>query len=123
MSTRTRPIADLASMTGGPLIWAAHFGLTYGSQTMFCARAQHPDTALFWVIEAVVTASACAALLALAYALRIRIPGATDTLAGESQGMPFVRHVAMAGIGLALLAIVWSTLPTVLLEPCGPPAL
>jgi hypothetical protein len=37
--------------------------------------------------------------------------------------MPFVRHVAMVGIGLALLAIVWSTLPTVLLEPCGPPAL
>jgi hypothetical protein len=123
VSTPTRPVAYLAVMTGGLSIWAAHFALTYASQTMFCASVQPADASLLWAIEGIVTVGAGAALLVFARWLWARPRVAADAPAADGQKAHFVRHVATAGIGLALLAIVWSTLPMLLLEPCGPPTL
>jgi hypothetical protein len=99
-------------LLGGPLIWAAHFGAIYLLTSAAYVGGRTPDVTTFIVVVVIsALAIAAAGLLALRAArTREDEPG-------------FWRAIALAGSILAIIAIIWQTLPVVaLLGGTGHPA-
>ena len=94
-------------MTGGLLVWAVHFlGVyTLASLADVAARADDPEWRGAGLAFSGVCLLASAVLLALA-ARRLRRTG--------DEGWGFPDQLAALGAGLALIAIVWQSLPTVI---------
>jgi len=101
-------------LLAGPLAWAAHFAFIYAANGIFCARPAlhglwvHGGLAA-WLIVA--SALAAIAVIALVYwRQRTRWPRTDDT--------GFFRWVAGALSLLACVAIIWQTLPVLLMPAC-----
>lgn len=94
-------------MTGGLLVWAVHFlGVyTLSSLADVVARADDPAWRGAGLAFSGVCVLALAVLLALA-ARRLRRTG--------GEGGRFPDQLAALGAGLALVAIIWQSLPTVI---------
>jgi hypothetical protein len=106
--------ARLMFVLGGLIVWGAHFLLIYPFNAIACTRgfaAAAPPTIL------ALTALALAALAALVYAAaRNRGP------LGARSGDPNQGLLRMLAIGIALLAgvaVVWETLPVLMIPPCA----
>lgn len=97
-------------MVAAAAIWALHFAVLYGATSVGCVRS--PDAAwlgvpaVTWIVLA---ASACALVL-----LALTIARARRNFAAE----PFLRAMTVGLCALAALAIVWETLPGLVLAPC-----
>lgn len=63
MSAPTLPLRAFLACLRGPVIWAAHFFIIYGAETVVCMAASSPVTAMRLTVLAV-TAVALAALAA-----------------------------------------------------------
>lgn len=99
------------------LIWAAHFFLVYMAIKAACAvDLQHPLLNGASVISAAIwllSAAAIAALVGLG-ALWARPPRAGGAGAGGTLAL-----VRLGAVLFALVAVVWSTVPIVLVPPCS----
>jgi hypothetical protein len=104
-------------LAGGPLIWATHFALMYGTQTAFCVLAPQPasETPLR-VLGALLTAIAVAALVWLGLTLWSTRREADQQV--EAGGDGFLREVGIAAVLIALLGVVWAFIPLLLLPAC-----
>jgi hypothetical protein len=108
-------------MSGGPLVWAAHFAILYGLNTLACAQGFAAGTVLgigvvpFGVAAATLLAGAMD-LAILAIARVAPAPARSAPGAEETEG--FLRHAAAAGALLSLLAVGWNALPAFLVNPC-----
>jgi hypothetical protein len=121
---RPRSIGVLILALGGLIVWAAHFALLYGVQTAFCTVAPAGWSAAGLRIGGLMlTAVAVAALLALAGRLHLRSQRASsrDSIP-DAESVRFLRRVSIAGGALAVLAMLWATVPMLLLSACGPAA-
>lgn len=99
----------------GPLIWGAHFLFVYGVNGVSCAR---PTLGQIWLgasisswIIAVAGVVAVAAMGVVYLRVRARPPHAGDPA--------FVIWLAGALSALSAVAVVWETLPVLLVPPCG----
>ena len=119
-----RSIGAFILALGGLLVWAAHFTLLYGAQTAFCTVSPDSwsDTGLR-IAGLALTAVAVGVLLGLAGRPRLHTQaGSHRGSAKDRDSARFLRQVSMAGAALALLAVVWATVPLLLLPACGPAA-
>jgi hypothetical protein len=91
-------------LLGGPLIWAAHFGAIYLLTSAAYLGGRTPDVATF---IAVVGLSALAIAAAGVLALRAARPREDEP--------SFWRAIALAGSILAIIVIIWQTLPVIAL--------
>ncbi len=93
-------------MLGGLLVWAVHFVGVYAIASLgdVVARADDPTWRMIGLAFSVVCALVVAGLLI--QALRRKDDG-TDTI-------DFGNLIARVGAGLALVSIVWQSLPTVI---------
>lgn len=91
---------------GGPLIWAAHFGLIYAIASLSVVAAGETTAAARVAIGAsgLGAALACAVL-----AWRALKAGAQDELGR------FMRMVGGVGAIIGLIAVIWQTLPALAL--------
>lgn len=122
MTPRASPIRDLVVPAGGLLIWAAHFASLYAVQTALCALGGQPENAaLLRLVGVALTAIAIAALVGVGMSLLADI-GRASGMPGEPRAGRFLREIATAAIGVALLAVLWSLFPLLALPPCGVPA-
>ena len=101
-----------AIVSGGGVIWAAHFTVVYGYTGLACARRFDPAgetlVALVpWVIGAATLVAAAVTLIVLARMLR-----------GEAR-RDFARRIGAGVAALALLAIVLEALPVLWVPVCG----
>ena len=103
-------------MLAGPIIWAMHFLFIYSVNGIACARpALHgawlgvPVSA--WIIV-VASVLALAAMTLIFFRLRTRV-----CTAGATPG--FLPWVAGTLSLLSGLAVVWETMPVMLLPSCG----
>jgi hypothetical protein len=119
-----RSIGAFILALGGLLIWAAHFALLYGVQTAFCTVIPGGWSATGLRIAGLaLTAVAVAVLLVLAGRPRLHMQaGSHRESAKDTDSARFLRQVSMAGATLALLAMLWATVPLLLLPACGPAA-
>lgn len=92
----------------GPLIWAAHFLVVYGSESLACTRGG--SHALVMIATTIVAMGALAAVIALALR-RQRASG---------QGAAFMDTVALALGFLSATAVLATTVPALLIPACMP---
>lgn len=115
-----RFVSRITFLTGGLLVWAVHFTLVYGLNTLACTRLDGTSVLGVRVVPvAIGIATVVAAglnLLLLASALRGRGPGIADEHDAS------VRHFWRFGTGmiaaLGLVAVVWGGLPALIVNPC-----
>ena len=116
MNTPTLPLArSVAFLCGGLLVWAALYLFVQVFAALACARG------LFYaiwfeiaIVPALLLAVTAAALAALWVVAR-RADKLQDGIARRNDDTRrVVAHVALEGCGLALIAIVWSAAPLLL---------
>jgi hypothetical protein len=112
---RASALTELLLCLGGPIVWALHlFGL-YGGATLACVptTTDHIDLAS---LAATLTLTAVAAVLGLMLWQATRRWPQHAEHRGATR---FLRRVSFVLGGIAIVAIVWSTVPVLLLYPCG----
>lgn len=118
VDTRTSTVAELLLCLGGPLIWATHLFVLYGASTLACLNTTARHSASFYAFALAFTLMAILAVLALMawQAARARI---RDTPRDQADGGRFLRAISIVLGSAGLLAIVWGTLPVLMLPSCS----
>jgi hypothetical protein len=115
-------VAKLLFLLGGLLVWAAQFLFVYGFTGLACARGFDAGTLLgSAIVPTVVLATTFVALLAstaiAAAAMLDRGPGVADEPVEAVRA--FWRRGAAVVAGFSIIAILWTGLPALIIEPCG----
>ncbi len=114
----TAPGAVTWRLWVGPLVWATHFLAIYGFTALACARIVEPGWfgvgAVPWFVGAATLVAAAALLVTIGFAVR-------DGRRAVSSQEPsrFMHSLTAAIASLALLAVVWETLPVLLVPVCA----
>ena len=95
---------------GGPLVWAAHFGLAYAASSIE-AVCGVPGTASLTVLAATVLA-VLADLALIAAAARDRLPRMARQ--PDAEASAFWRGMTGIGAAVSLVAVLWQALPALL---------
>jgi hypothetical protein len=119
MTLRIRSVGALWLSLTGPIVWVAHFSLLYGIDAAICSGfgmaflERH-----FWLLALGLTALALITLLcfiAWQFAVRRR----NDHAPNNGSGSPFLRDTSIALAALAMIGVLWSALPAMLLPACA----
>jgi hypothetical protein len=121
MAAARDTIGTFASILAAPTIWAAHFFLIYGAQTLICTGPEAPARGgLLLPIDVALTATALSGLL---YLMTSRRPSRQAHQATEGAGRSlFWRDTPVALATLAMLGVLWVAVPPILLPACAPAA-
>jgi hypothetical protein len=105
-------IGELTVPLTGPAVWAAHLFTLYGAEALLCSMPT-PSVAMLWF--AAMAATAIAAILLLGFMLwqarRKNRHAATRF---------FLRELSLVLAGLALLGVLWTSLPAASVPACTP---
>jgi hypothetical protein len=113
--SHVRPFTDLLRLVTGPAVWFAHFTVVYGAEALICTPPIGSPRAMVWTGLAA-TIAALAALIAFAMMLwRERIP---EEAPHEHTGAAFLRAAPLLLAVLAMLAVIWTSLPIAALSAC-----
>ena len=100
------------------LIWAVHFLAIYGITALACAREGAAGgfgvDAVPWLVGAATLVAAAVLLLMIGLAVRD-----WRRAASSPQPLPFMHWLTATVSGLALLAVLWETLPVLLVPTCS----
>jgi hypothetical protein len=100
-----------------PLIWGAHFLLSYWTAAVWCAKVGGSLSGVR-IAVALYTAVALAGLSLSGYrGYRQRGPGVHDADTPESRA-EFVGHAAMLLAGLSAIAVLYASLVAVVIRSC-----
>lgn len=101
-----------------PLVWAVHFLAIYGFTALACARegsaAWFGVDVVPWFVAGATLAAATTLLVTIGFAVR---DGRCAVSLTEPSG--FVHWLTAAIACLVLLAVLWETLPILLVPVCG----
>jgi hypothetical protein len=112
---RVSTLTELLLCLGGPIVWALHlFGL-YGGATLACLPTTTEHFAFARIAETLTIASVATVLGLMAWQAQRRRSQGADHL----DGTRFLRLVSLILGSTALVAIAWSTVPVLVLPPCG----
>jgi hypothetical protein len=118
MDHKASTVRILLLILGGPLIWAVHFSIMYGAVTLLCKSASVDNSARFLIFATLGTLIAIAALLTL-LARQLIEAGRERTGTDARDGSRFLRRSSVLLAAAALLAVVWSTFPVIMLPACS----
>jgi hypothetical protein len=110
MTSGTRPLTDLLLALAGPIVWAGHFIGVYLTEALLCPAQGSATHAIVRAIGGVLTVLALAALFALVMRNR------RDDRAGRSTELFFALPLTL----LSVLAVLWTSLPLLVLPACAP---
>ena len=115
---RTRSVGALWLYFSGPFVWAAHFSLLYGIEAAICSGLGRSSLeSKFWLVALGLTAAALITLgCFVAWQLRLRRHD--HNAANKINRSPFLRDVSIALVALAVIGVLWSTLPALVLPVC-----
>lgn len=111
---------SLVSLVAAPIVWAAHFLLSYGTAAIWCAKAAGPDRSL-GAAGIAIAVYTCVALVAIG-AIAWRAVRSIEAVP-EDRDTPEARHrfVAFATLllaGLGAIAIIYAALATAIAGSC-----
>jgi hypothetical protein len=118
------PRSSLASLVAAPLIWAAHFLLSYATAAIWCAKLAGPDRSLAGARLAIAgyTVAALAAVALIAWrawrqhrSVDPALPDDRDTAAARHR---FLAVATLLLAGLSALAICYAALAAALVGSC-----
>lgn len=122
MSARLGPYR-LTGLAAPLAVWALHFLAVYIMQGLACgedwqrARVAGLELVTWWLLAATALAIAAIAWLGLR-ALRLRRVAAAET-GDDGRRRHFTATVTAATALMALIAVIYTALPVVLLPPCA----
>ena len=117
--SHVRPFTDLLRLFIGPAVWFAHFTVVYGAEALICTPPIGSPRAMVWTGLAA-TAVALGALTIFSVALwHERVP---EEAPHEHTGAAFLRSAPLLLAVLAMLAVIWTSLPIATLPACTAPA-
>ncbi len=122
MARRYRPIGALALLLAGPPVWAAHFFSMYAAETLICTGpGAAARSGQLVPVAATLTAAALAALLTiLVYPDCLRSAGSGGNR--RSLWIVVLARTPTALAALAMLGVLWTAFPVLLVSACAPPA-
>jgi len=103
--TAPRPISDLLFGMAGPIVWAIHFFGLYLAEAFLCPPAVSPGTEIVRTFAVILT------VLALAVLIWLRVNARPPAGA-----LAFKRPL----IDISFVAVLWTSIPIVLIEACRP---
>lgn len=108
-------------LTGGLIIWAVRFLAIYPFTALACARGwSQASLAGIGMVPLVMSLSAIVAVLGCAAILLRALARMGDRSSDEiAQNARFVHVVAASVAALAILAMIWETLPVLFISTCG----
>lgn len=102
-------VGSLLLVLFGPIVWAAHLFVIYGTHTIVCSQGVPGRTAAI-----IIGSATLVALVLLAVVSRI----ATAEAFGGDQSARFMRNTMMWLAGLSALAIMWAGGTALFLPAC-----
>jgi hypothetical protein len=115
MTAPVRPLGDFLGCLLGPVIWAGHFFIVYGAETVVCLTTSPSRAAMQWtVIVATATALLAIAAVIVRYFRSVR--------AADGTTQRFLRTLAVVLAALSAAAILAVGLAAFGLPACLPPA-
>lgn len=118
---RAPGLMPLVGAIGAMIVWSVHFLAVYGLQAVICARVLADRSAFGFGITTLTVIGlgvvACLAILALGVDAFLRLRRAP--MGGEGAHPRFLALFSVTTALLAGLAVVWETVPALLLPPCG----
>jgi hypothetical protein len=116
MIRRSTALPAPVALAGAFTAWALHFLILYSFQALACARG-FADERIggIGIVPAVGGVATVAAIAACFWLVLVRGQAGQDDGNGAAG---FLAHVKASSAVLALLAIIWTALPLVLLPPC-----
>ncbi|MFC4174297.1 hypothetical protein ACFOYU_19985 [Microvirga sp. GCM10011540] len=109
-------------MTGGLLIWGAHFGLVYIFNSLACARQFVGLSYLgIGIVPLTVTGATVVALAGVVAVLLLALwrRGPARAPQHEKPVDGFMRYTTITTAALSFVAIAWNGLPALIVPPCG----
>jgi hypothetical protein len=118
----SRSMGDLLVCFLGPTVWAAHFFLMYGAETLVCSRtvtAAHNFD--FSMVAIFATAIAVASLTGLIVRQTVRRAANRQPNVAFDPASSFLRETSIMLAVLAMLGVLWVALPAILVPGCALP--
>jgi hypothetical protein len=115
MTARARPFGDFVACLRGPVIWAVHFFVVYGAESVVCIGASSPAGAMRWTVFA-------ATAIALVAIAAPHVRPVRSGPAGDPEAQRFLRSVAGWLAALSAAAIVAVAVAAMRLSACVSPA-
>jgi hypothetical protein len=113
-----RPFGDFLRVLIAPTIWFAHLAVVYAAEALICiGPPADRDTTMGWVVF-LATVAALTGLITLAARLLRPRNAAPPT---SDPGNAWFRHASLLLTFLSAMAVIWTTLPTVVLSACAQP--
>ena len=112
MTPRVQPVTDIVLALSGALIWAGHFFVLYLSEAFACAGPTTPTGLVRW-IGAIATATAL-------FALGLLVLGIPKPLTTQANATAASFAFATPLNLLSMIAIVWTSIPLILMPACLP---
>jgi hypothetical protein len=121
-SARLAGMSPILGAIAGMIAWAVHFTAAYGATALACAHGFADRTILGLPLVPALVAGATALALAVVAVVAVRagrrLHGGLSGEAGEDD-LQFTAWLSVAVALLAALAILWQTVPALVLRPCG----
>jgi heme/copper-type cytochrome/quinol oxidase subunit 2 len=108
-----RPLTDLLAIAAGPAVWFGCFSLLYGAETWACADPAAAQARMLW-LGGLATAIALLVLVGIVASLMRQWRSGSAAPAP----MPFLRSTALTCCVLAMIAVVWTAFPLLIVRPC-----
>jgi hypothetical protein len=122
MAHGSRSIGHVALLVAGPLVWAAHLFLMYAAETLVCTG---PGAASRGGQLALAAAALTAAALAVLLTILVIRPALDRSARQAAEGIArssFWHDTPAALAALAMLGVLWTALPVLLVPACSAPA-
>ena len=111
-----RSIKGLGFVLAGPAIWAAHFFVLYASEGFLCAAGPLAADAVRLISLTATTIAVATLLVFLGWQAQ------RGWRRQRAAAIDAYRDISMGLAVMALLAVIWSALPAILLPVCTPAA-
>jgi len=110
MRARPRSMFDLLFALAGPIVWAIHFFGLYLAEAFLCPPVLSTASVIIRPFAVALTVVALMVLVGL----RVNMRAPTEMPSGTSDALSFERPL----VDLSIVAVVWTSIPLLLVEPC-----
>lgn len=123
MSSTALPRFGFTALVAPPLVWAAHFVVSYATAAIWCAKAAGPERSFAGagLAISIYTAAAIAALLLLGWrALRSHraAPPVAEDRDSAGARHRFMTFATLLLVGLSIVAVAYAGMATALAGSC-----
>ena len=113
MTTNAQPFSEFLLALLGPMIWAGHFFVVYGTEAIICAKASSPTNTMLWIVTVTTVLATAGLTVLLVQRFRVKRTRGGDAL-------HFLDHISIYLVMISMAAIVAVAASALHLPVCLP---